>query len=210
MCRNLLISIVLLISGIFAVTANAGYLTWGTEIIAVVGDSEHNAQKVAVNAINGNGLTGMNHSTSDVYDAWLGNDGAASNSPAHPHPVIGWYKITLDQPRMIDKLHIWNFNENTGIGFKSTEIWLSSDGVWDWPAMSSQTIAWVDNLPEASGLGNYQGVEINFTPYVVKEIVIETAGNVWNGGSTYAGLSEVWISEVDVNVPVGNVLFSDT
>ena len=181
-----------------AVSAQAGYLTWGTEVVAVSSGGQYSANLGPETVVNGNGLTGMEHGIGwDDGTMWL-SDTSVSVSDAHGGNIPDWITIELDQPRLVDKLHIWNYNEGPNpayaySGAKLVEIWATDtvDG-YSVPA----DLAFVGDLQVATAQTDYTGYDLVFdTPILMKELSIEVYTN-WNGATGPIGLSEVWVHEV--------------
>ena len=191
-----------------AVSANAGYLQWGTEITGFASSSPKNGDPIysAVNALNGNGLADVGgaypgHSTAESLDHFVAKQ--AGQTAALGSGLQKWWILpVLDQVRTIDSLHLWNSNSLVTQGWKDVEIYTTITGNWS----GEQVLVWSGVLPEAPtmaypigpsypwGDDTYEGFDIDLLVTDALEISIE-ASSCWSGSYDVL-LGEVWVHEV--------------
>jgi hypothetical protein len=180
-----------------AVSAQAGYLTWGAEVTGAVTSNNLGYGSVANNIVNGNGInTGSpypGHNTVEAPDHMVSISQTGSPGSGYTTPK-NWVVIWLDQVRAIDSLHIWNDNCATYQGWKDIEIYTSELGNWsDSQLVYSGTLPMAPAVNGIFGGSDYTGVEIPLLPTNALEVCIETTG-AWSGSQ--AILAEVWVHEV--------------
>jgi hypothetical protein len=176
-----------------AVSAQAGYLQWGTQVTGGTGSPPWTANLIPDNALNGNGLnTGSpypGHDTLDTSNCFM--TGTTSTAPGSG-ASRSWIGISLDKARPIDSLHVWNGNEVSWAGWKDVEIYTSAVGDW-----SDTQLVFTGIFPEAPSptTSGYTGFDQPLLTSTALEICIEATSLDW-GGNVYMQLAEVWVHEV--------------
>jgi len=178
-----------------AVSANAAYLQYPTEVIGAVGSPDNQYNSTPLNLINGNGINtgspfpGHNTTEAPTHHVTTSMTGAPSFGGSR-----AWEIFILDQARTIDNLHIWNGNCATYQGWKDIEIAVSALGNWtDTVVVYSGTLAQAPAVNGIFGGSDYTGVDLDFAPVLATEISISTTA-AWSGSQQI--LAEVWIHEI--------------
>ncbi|MCA9184126.1 MAG: LamG-like jellyroll fold domain-containing protein [Pirellulaceae bacterium] len=140
--------------------------------------------RLAVNAVNNNGIQGKTHGTSPGGAMWL-TDGV----DAAPE-----FNIDLGSVHTVDQLRVWNYNENANAtccldrGVKTADIYVAgADGVFGAaPVISGQSFARApgatEDFSEVISLGGVQA----------RYIKIDVTEN--HGDASFTGLSEVKVT----------------
>jgi hypothetical protein len=166
------------------ITTTNDFIT-GVSIFEV---SSQNADRAAVNIINGNGLnsTTLEHDTGLNSKLWQTLTGDLT--PSITFDLGAQYSLGL--------LRVWNYNSadpNNRRGLKDVEIWVSSD-----TNAANLVLAQTLSFAIAPGLTTYLGEEIllsDFAGYAdVRLIQLNTLSN--HGDTFVSGLSEIRFSTV--------------
>ena len=158
-----------------------------------------NSAQGCIYAINGSGLTGDLHDNS-YFTLWLTAADSNGGGYTNPHPgtynpgsgAWTWIKFNFDDVYHLGELWVWNYNENTGRGFKNVVIEYTSDGA-TWKKLGDYVFA------KAPGTTNYaHNTTIDFNGVEVNSVIITTKKGVntgnWGGDGNSTplfGLSEV-------------------
>jgi hypothetical protein len=120
-----------------------------------------------------------------------------AESPASTPPAAGlapspaWVRFDFAQPRLIDKILIWNHNQAdlTDRGFRTARIYGSCDGVAWFPMTSTETI----ELPRANGTPFSEATSVlnAASGKAIKSVIVAADEAGGNYGSTCYGLSAI-------------------
>jgi len=153
-----------------------------------------------VPTINNSGMIGDLHD--NRYDTlWMTAVGASGSGYTNPHPgtynpgsgAWTWIKFNFNDVYHLGELWVWNYNENTGRGFKNVVIEYTSDGA-TWKKLGDYVFA------QALGTTNYaHNTTIHFNGVEANSVIITTkkgvnTGNWGDNNPLYGplfGLSEV-------------------
>lgn len=185
--------------------ANAGrVLEVGTEIVDVIAFGAISDDTLALSAIDGSGLNGDQHSTVENGVSWAAGElqnfstiqAEAGNPSLTGNNPLNWYAILLDQPREIESIRLWNYNDPnaTNIGIQNFQVFTSGDGV-------NYDLAIADVLPQAPGTDDYTGSEFALGGPSAAVVLIEALDNYGAGVGeatigAISGFSEIQVVEV--------------
>ncbi len=149
--------------------------------INVTYSSDDEGESAGIQTVNGSGLTGNQHDTSNLT-AWQ------SSAPS-TDPVAGdtghWIQYDFGHLYTLGLMHVWNHNESccTGRGINSVTIYHSQDGL-NWTTLGTYT------FQQASGLATYTGfVGPDFGGICARYVHLKVNSNF--SGDSFTSLSEV-------------------
>jgi hypothetical protein len=180
------------------IVASPGKSVAGDDSSPVVLDRQGNFQGEwaftlwALYAVNGDGLTGLQHQTGDTGAMYM-DDSGFSDMPTgldafDNNTYRGYINAMFDGSYNIDKLHVWNFNGVAGRGFNDVDLWVSNDNGASYTYLQSL------NFVAAPVSSSYTGETYDIIDGYYTDIVIAAQTN--HGDGSWIGLSEVQFVQV--------------
>ncbi len=157
------------------------YLGAGHTTGITVTQSSSDGTSTGLKTIDGSGLTGNAHDTSE-FSAWQSPDTAANPNPARG--TGHWIQYDFGQLYTLGMLHVWNHNETccTTRGMQSVKIDYSQDGS-TWIELTG-----VPNFPQAPGNNSYTGFDaVDFGGICARYVIITSISNYGDGFSHSLG-----------------------
>lgn len=150
----------------------------------------------AVHAVDGSGLTGLQHTSADDFFMWLNSGNGCCGDPADPTAAGVGAVITFDLGANYDlnSMRVWNYNESpvgfTARGANEVEI-LIDDEVAGTSFVSVGNI----NLSQAPGSNTYTGEVVDFVAEAINannvRLLRFNITSNHGGDNEFIGLSEI-------------------
>ncbi|MBW2149988.1 MAG: discoidin domain-containing protein, partial [Deltaproteobacteria bacterium] len=164
-------------------TDSAGSMITGTSIADF--STEMAPDRLAIDCINGSGLSGLAHNNND-NDMWMTNGFGPDNDP--------YIVIDLGDVYDIDLIREWGYNaedNNTYFGIDEVDIYTSLNGV-DFTYAETLNFGLAPTPTTSAYLGQMHGVSLPSARYIKLDIMTSQEGSIYDGTGTVAGTQDPW------------------